>query len=604
MGFFGRRQKRAEFDDLKWDYISLRDFKAAGMGPGFAYGWLWAMLIVSVAVYALDSFTAVNLLIFDKWSSNIKPGIPLSVSKWIFSVCIILSFINLGYEAVRAFRVIKRRNVAECYLDSLAVRWESVRVGGGQGYRRFLVFAELTKSKKGGQYVALFTYFGLQSWIRVLICSGPRQVINAFTLKSLYESKLLVSEESVEGSLETFFKKIGALANEDYQQALVLGAMVFTLVVWVFSFIFLFASVVFYLTFLIHWIPRSDGGLTGYCERKINQALKRIVTEKVNVALAKGEQKQMKAELKAAKKNGFDAPEFQRQATLPTLPNIAPTSTPSPMAKIDEKGDSLPEMPSLRRSDTGATGMTLPPYTSRPASPGGFELGSMNRGAAARRMPPSRTGTMNSTSSGRPYDADTSLLSSAAEMGQGRPPSPVPSIPSVANDYMSPGPGTPASQRSFGPSATPNPNYRPGTANSVASRAMYTASPNPMNPQQPQQAFSPYAGSNGRASPALSFRSAPGAGGPQYPQGMMQQPARSATGPLPQRGPYRPPPQRNMTAPMGRVPEGGYYDAPGTPQSGRGTPQPQPQAYQPYQPQGPPQGQGYGYDVESQRGYY
>ncbi len=52
--------------------------------------------------------------------------------------------------------------MAECYLDSLAVRLESIRMGKGQGWRRFLVFASLTKSKKGAEYIALFTYFSFQ----------------------------------------------------------------------------------------------------------------------------------------------------------------------------------------------------------------------------------------------------------------------------------------------------------------------------------------------------------------------------------------------------------------------------------------------------------
>ncbi len=160
----GRRAKNTgDFQDQKWDYINLGDFKAKGAGPGFAYFWLWVMLIVSVAVYTLDSFVAVNLLILNQWSSKIEPGIPLNVSKWIFSGCILMSFANLAYEGVRAFRVMRRGNVAECYLDPLAVRWESIRIGSGQGWRRFLVFAELTKSKKGAEYAALFTYFNLQS---------------------------------------------------------------------------------------------------------------------------------------------------------------------------------------------------------------------------------------------------------------------------------------------------------------------------------------------------------------------------------------------------------------------------------------------------------
>lgn len=102
------------------------------------------------------------LALSDDWPSVIEPVVDISISKWIFSACIIASFVNLGFEHVRAWRVMKRGNVAECYLDSLAVRLESIRPGKGQGWRRFLVFASLTKSKKGAEYIALFTYFSFQ----------------------------------------------------------------------------------------------------------------------------------------------------------------------------------------------------------------------------------------------------------------------------------------------------------------------------------------------------------------------------------------------------------------------------------------------------------
>src|SRR6478752_9791373 len=168
---WGNRKKEVVgIADQKWEYINLRDFKSRGCGTVFAYIYLWLMLLVSVAVYVVDSFTAVNLLVFDRWSSKIDPAISFDVTKWIFSICIILSFINLAYEGFRAFRVIRRGNVAESYLDSLAVRWESIRLGS-QGFKRFMVFAELTKSKEGAQYIALFTYFNFQGRL-------TRQLIN------------------------------------------------------------------------------------------------------------------------------------------------------------------------------------------------------------------------------------------------------------------------------------------------------------------------------------------------------------------------------------------------------------------------------------------
>jgi len=143
---------------------SLGDFKSTNCITPFAYGYLWFSLLLSVAVYAVDTFTAYQLLAFNSWSSQVAPTqlIPFDVSKWIFSICIILSFINLGFEHFRARKIMKRGSVAESFLDSLAARLESIRMGKGRGWKRFLVFYDLTKSKKGSEIVALFTYFSFQ----------------------------------------------------------------------------------------------------------------------------------------------------------------------------------------------------------------------------------------------------------------------------------------------------------------------------------------------------------------------------------------------------------------------------------------------------------
>ena len=143
---------------------SLNDFKSTSCFTPFAYGYLWFSLALSVAVYAVDTFTAVNLLVFNQRSAIVptQTYVSADVSKWIFSICIILSFINLGYEHIRAMRTMRRGNVADCFMDNLAVRLESIRLGKGRGWKRFLVFASLTKSQKGAEYVALFTYFSFQ----------------------------------------------------------------------------------------------------------------------------------------------------------------------------------------------------------------------------------------------------------------------------------------------------------------------------------------------------------------------------------------------------------------------------------------------------------
>ncbi|KAK3349354.1 hypothetical protein B0T25DRAFT_240078 [Lasiosphaeria hispida] len=565
MGFMSHRRRHVEVHpEQKWDFISLNDFKSTSCFTPFAYGYLWFSLFLSLAVYGVDTFTAVQLLAFNRWSSQIELThlISFDISKWIFSVCIILSFINLGFEHVRAQKIMKRGSVAESFLDSLAVRLESIRMGKGRGYKRFLVFAELTKSKKGAEIIALFTYFSFQSWIRIIVCSGPRQVVNALTLYSAYVAKLSATGDNFENSVASFFDKIKALAMEDYRQAVILSGMLFTLVIWLFALLSLIIAALFFVLFLWHYIPRDDGGLTGFCERKINKRLKQIVSVKINKAMAEDERKRKKAEMKAAIKNGGDRP-MSMQATLPNLGG----------------GDKLPEMPMLSRADTLAT---LPDYSSRPGTPGSFELNALGQ----KRPALTRTGTMASTTS--QFSGKAPLIQGAAGMGMSGPESPAASVPSLdmRNNYPPLRSGTMSSNvssnRSYGPGSQiqrmPSNGSSLGGQGYGASPAPYPSDsmptfPVPMrspvnapnggykepgpnqanqwpNPGQGRPPYDDYQ-NGGRSSPApstTSFRS-----NPLSPQGMGPNgyPMRSATNPMAPRGPGPQRfPQRNMTAPV------------------------------------------------------
>jgi hypothetical protein len=195
--------------------------------------------------------------------------------------------------------------------------------------------------------------------------------------------------------------------------------MVFTLVIWVFGALSLILAMLCYLLFLWHYIPNRDGGLTGYCERKINSRLAKIVSVKVNKALEEEERKRIKADAKAIKKG--DRPAFGRQATLPTL--------------FDPKNDDkLPNMPMLNSNDTSTS---LPMYTSRPGTPSGqptvpaFELDQLDN----KRPFPGRSVTGSSARSNTSYASNAPLLSNSSEMGYGRSASPAPLLPSLDSNF-------------------------------------------------------------------------------------------------------------------------------------------------------------------------
>ncbi|TGJ88181.1 hypothetical protein E0Z10_g576 [Xylaria hypoxylon] len=547
MMFLGTTRKAAEIQpEQQWDAISLRDFKSSSVFAYLAYGYLYFSIILSLVVYGVDIFTAINLLAFNQWSSSIAPTqlLTFDQSKWIFAGTIIATFVNLIFEHFRAWRVRKRASVAECYLDNLAVRLESVRFGKGQGWRRFLVFAELTKSKKGAEYIALFSYFSLQSWIRVLVCSGPRQAVNALTLYGVYTLNLTPTDaSSFESTIGGFFSNLQALAGENTRQAVILSGMLFTLVIWIFSFLFLLLGVLFYVFFLWHYIPRQDGGLHGYCERKANKRLKSIVTKKINKALAKEDWKWAQAHDKGGKLGGEQS-RPERQATLPSFMDV-------------EKGDELPEMPMLNRNDTMAT---LPVYTSRPGTPGSIELSSLDQ----KRPLPSRQATNATSASVNSYSSRAPLVASAAEMGIGRSASPTPTVPNVElNGYQGPPRrGTAGSNGSFNPRPSSNGLRSPDVLPSMPDRVRSPASgpdgfsgsssysmnernyPNrpPYTEGRSIAGSSMYSNRGPRPNQAPSGYQSPGPNGPGYP------PPRSATAVPPRQQRFQP--QRNMTAPQ------------------------------------------------------
>lgn len=430
MGCTGDREKGPPEHTQKWEFMTLSDFKATSIWTSLAYMWLWFMAIVAVAVYAADTFTAVNLLAFDKWNSQVQPTIPLKYSKWIFAACILLSWALCLYEWIRAIRVIKRGGVAESYMDPVAVTLQSMR---GQGWRRFLVFTELTKSKKGTDYIAFFVYFAFNGAIRVILAEGPRQAVNAMTLYSVMNAKLIVHGTPTDGhsSIEQFFLNVEGLAEKNQEQAVILLSMLFTLVIWIFSALSLIFAAILYLVFLWHYIPQRDGRLSIYCRRKVDRRLEKIVEYKVKAALEEEERKLQKAERKAdlkRQKTG-ELPQQPKMARQPTLPQLGNT----PETKSEDK---LPEF-QLTRQDTNTTMTTLPPYSSRPPTRNGSQQQLSRQPTlpdviAERPTMPSRNGTQASGWSNTSYESDAPLLQNAGYAGRGGRASPAPTMPPPA----------------------------------------------------------------------------------------------------------------------------------------------------------------------------
>ncbi|KAF2097708.1 hypothetical protein NA57DRAFT_76518 [Rhizodiscina lignyota] len=534
----GDREKGPVSEEQKWDYITLDDFKSKGCLTPFSYAWLWILIIIAIGVYAADTFTAIQLLAFNRWSSEVQPAIPFSVSKWIFAVCIIISVVLLAYESLRALRVVQRGGVADSYLDPIAVIWQSIRPGSGRGWRRFLVFAELTKSKKGVDYTALFVYFQFKGALRIVLAEGPRQVINGITLYSVFRLNLLPDGKNAptdgHSGIQQFWQNLEVLADKDKKQAVILASMLFTLVIWVITAILLLIAIVLYILFLWHYIPSADGSLTRYCRRKIDSRLDSIVSKKTRKALEKQEAKRRKEERKAMK-NG-------ETFAKPTLPDLDDDKD-----SFISRTETMSSKPTLARTDTSFTNAstpTIPQMTRQPTLPD-----------VSGRPAPSRSAT------GSSYASNAPLLTNTGGMGYSD--EPVPTLPTPISaaserDYFSspsdyhPGPPsrslTGSTQRSYGPpSGTPGP-YGPNGPITRPPTAQSRRGPTPGPPALQRVQTSETMNSN-------FSRRAPGTG-PVTPISPFNDPRDSPPeyfGPSYEMSPVR-------TSPPGGTPMGAVYD--------------------------------------------
>lgn len=491
----GDREKGPKDDTQRWDFITLSDFRSTSAWTYVAYVWLWFLALVGIAVYVVDTFTAVQLLAYNNWSSQVQPALAFEYSKWIFAGCILFSWVLCFYEWFRALRVIKRGGVAESFLDPLAVTLQSIRP---QGFKRFLVFSALTKSKKGADYVALFVHFSFKTAIRVILAEGPRQGINAMTLWAVLQSDIAVKAASDHSSFEQFFLNIGALTEDKPLQATIYFAMLFTLVIWAFSALSLIISVILYLGFLWHYIPSSDGRLSVYCRRKVDRRLAKVVEHKVKAAIEEEDRQakkaEFKAELKRQKTGELPLPPHMRIVRKPTLPELGKT----PEIYSEEK---FP----LTRNDTTSSTNTLPPYTVDP----------LQRKPTLPHLPaPVRSNTQTSAWSNAPsYSAHVPLVSNAGYPGE----SELPPLPPNGHDLQD----SFGNQHHFAPALT----------------AGFNAGPPRMQTSASNQSF---------ATDSTGYRGAP-APAPRFPPPARSNTAFQSFDPEPPRSAY-PPPMRSATA--------------------------------------------------------
>ncbi|KAF9325267.1 hypothetical protein BG006_011249 [Podila minutissima] len=269
--------RRQKVEDHKFDFIDVEDYVDNTVWRKFKYSLVFAIVIKGILVYCADLWTAVNLLVSQKWTNNL--GVDGQDK------------ISLAWDIKKAVAIIQSRDISYAFTSMIAYRYYAIK-----SYAHFCLFERIHNSKKHIDEIAFFCFFTFRGWKRLIFADSPRQVINGIILTTVFlENK----KKSMHLDLSFWTWVDSPLAR------ITMGLMVFTLTLWVISVLYMIAAVFLYIPLVIH----IQGNLKEYCCHKIDKRIDGIVKEKVR------ERAKDAKNSKGGK--GGDTPLQQ-----PTLPNI------------------------------------------------------------------------------------------------------------------------------------------------------------------------------------------------------------------------------------------------------------------------------------------
>jgi hypothetical protein len=157
MSFFKKskwRNERKKIQDHKFDFIDIDDFYERSFVRKFRYCLVFLVLLKSILVYIADLWTAGILLIFDRWGTTVKPQLPFYISKWVFCVAILISFIILAWDIKKARPIIISKDISYTFTSLIATRFYTLR-----SYAHYCFFCQIQESTKVADTMAYFVYF-------------------------------------------------------------------------------------------------------------------------------------------------------------------------------------------------------------------------------------------------------------------------------------------------------------------------------------------------------------------------------------------------------------------------------------------------------------
>lgn len=220
------------------------------------------ILLIRITIFFFFNFI-VSLLVIGQ--TTVTPAIPTEYSKWIFFACIMVSFLLLAWDMLKARRILKTHDISFAFTSVITNRYLSMK-----DYRYYCLFQSINSNSKGIDNYAFFIFFQLKGWKRLLLAEAPRQVINVVTLEALAPEWLKIRNGSISFDNEVL--------GENLLQKILTGTMAFSVLVFAISFILVCIAAILYIPLFCH----IRGNLKEYCCHKVDKRISEILRKQGN----------------------------------------------------------------------------------------------------------------------------------------------------------------------------------------------------------------------------------------------------------------------------------------------------------------------------------
>lgn len=141
----------------KFEFINIADFHSNSPWTRIRYMWVWIMFFKAILVLCGDVWTCTILIISGAWTSEIKPAIEVSIARWIFAGCILLSFLLLATDFRKANKVMKSEDISYAVSNTIVSGFLCL-----QKFDYFCFIEKIRNSSKLHDKLSFFVFFQLK----------------------------------------------------------------------------------------------------------------------------------------------------------------------------------------------------------------------------------------------------------------------------------------------------------------------------------------------------------------------------------------------------------------------------------------------------------